>query len=142
MMTKTVNQIRSEMIERNLALSEVKNLRGTLAEARKNLSFVEADLAERPRQSTDNRDRIRDHIADLESNLSKAEAWCREVNPDQLRDHDTKLAAAQKAAREAREVEEAAAEIARREAAAKAEAARTAQFAARKRQREETIEYR
>lgn len=141
-MTKTVNQIRSEMIERNRAFSEVKNLRGALSDASNRLAAIEADLAARPRQPTDNRDRIRDHIADLESNLGKAETWCREINPDQILEHDAKIAAAEQAAKDARMAEEAAAQIARREAAAKAVAARKAQFAARKRQREETIEYR
>ncbi|MDR6305937.1 cob(I)alamin adenosyltransferase [Nitrobacter vulgaris] len=139
---KTINQVRSEAIERNRAFSEVINLRDAISDARKRLASIEADLAARPRQPTDNRDRIRTHIADLESSLAEAEAWCREINPDQLLEYDTKIAAAEEAARVAREAEEAASAIARREAATNAEAARKAQFAARKRQREETIEYR
>src|SRR5690242_17119379 len=115
---KTINQVRSEAIERNRAFSEVTNLRDALSDARKRLASIEADLAIRPRQSTDSRDRVRTHITDLESSLAEAEAWCREINPDQLIEHDAKIAAAERAARVAREAEQAAAEIARGEAPA------------------------
>lgn len=137
-MTKTINQIRAETMERSRALAEVIALRDKLADARRRLAFVEADLAARPRQPTDNRDRINDHIADLTKRLADAEAYCFQVNPDQLREHDAKLAAAEEAAKAARLAQDAAAEIARREAAAKAEAAGRARLEARKRQQAES----
>jgi hypothetical protein len=139
-MTKTINQIRAETMERSRALAEVIALRDKLADARKRLAFVEADLAARPRQPTDNRDRINDHIADLTKRLADAEAYCLQVNPDQLREHDAKLAAAEEAAKAARLAQEAAYEVARREAAAKAEADGQARMAARKRLELEAIE--
>jgi hypothetical protein len=139
-MTKTINQIRAETLERSRALAEVIALRDKLADARKRLAFVEADLAARPRQPTDNRDRVSDHIADLTKRLADAEAYCLQVNPDQLCEHDAKIAAAEEAAKAARMAEEAAHEIARREAAAKAEADGQARMAARKRRELEAIE--
>jgi hypothetical protein len=125
---KTVNQIRAEQMERSLAFANVISGRLKLDGARKRLAAVEADLAARPRQPTDNRDRIRNHVADLESELAQAETWCREINPDRLIEHDAKIAAAEHAAREAKEAEEAAAEIARLEARAKSEGGCTGHF--------------
>ncbi|WP_425906285.1 hypothetical protein [Nitrobacter sp. TKz-YC02] len=138
---KTVNQIRAETMERSHAFADVIALRDKLADARNRLAAVKADLAARPRQPTETRDRIRDHVADLESNLNKAEAWCREINPDQLLKHDSKLVAAEEATRALREAEEAAHEIALAEGRKTAAVAGQARLEARKRQQTEAIEY-
>lgn len=118
-MTTTINQSRAATMERAQAFAAVMTGRLKLEGARNRLAAIEADLAARPRQPTDNRDRTRDHVADLESSLAEAEAWCRKINPDQLREHDEKIAAAERAAQELKEAQEAADKIAVRETQAK-----------------------
>ncbi len=138
-MTKTVSQIRAEILERRRAFAEVMRLRGKLADARNRLAADEADLAARPRQPVDTRDRHRQHVADLTFRLSEAETYCRDVNPDQLRDHDAKIAAEERAAKAAREAEEAAHLIALEEGRKAAAIAAQARFETRNRQKAEAI---
>lgn len=136
---KTLSQIRSEAMERSRAFAEVLALRDKLADARNRLAAVEADLAARPRQSTDKRDRHRQHVADLTERLTGAEAYCREINPDQLRDHDAKIAAEERATKAARMAQEAAHKIALEEGRKAAAIAAQARLEARKRQQAQAI---
>ena len=98
---QAIAEIRSKAVEADRAFNAVMRLRGDVAEARNMLAFAISDQ----RQPVERANRIQQHIGDIEADLSNAERYCREVNPNRLQRHDDELAQAAEVARQAREQE-------------------------------------
>ena len=87
---QAITEIRAKAMEANRAFNAVMRLRGDLAEARNMLAFAISDQ----RQPVERVNSIQQHIGNIEADLSNAERYCREVNPDRLQRHDDELAQA------------------------------------------------
>lgn len=95
-----VHQERVSLLERSRAFNAVINLRTDLVAAECRLAGL---VAQGPRCRPAALKLARDHIAKLRSDVVSAEAYCREINPDQLAAHDEAERQKGKAERQAHE---------------------------------------